>query len=229
MKALIIISLFLCQNSYSQYYKVNIATEITEDFQVEIDSQLQSVDFANRYSISFIPKGIRTLKLLINKKNTPSVKIGTTSGPVENYIVRKLGNEYKIENLSPDFKFSKNIYPYTTSYRKRIIPKPIDSSLLGKTCKVNDSTINEIVINLGLLTKEKAKTDYIDNVLKYKCLNMSQIKSIAYRLPKDELKFEYLKKSFQICYDSKNYADLSSIFETQEYSNKMLEWVKGKK
>lgn len=227
--ALIILGLFSFSLGFGQKFKLNITGDIKENYQVEIDGELQTIDYCRNFMILNVPNGAKTLRLLIvkNKVYPVSITVGTSNNKEEFYVVKYNGDGYAIEQNKIGFKFNEYNSPCLSGYRKPYVRKPIDSNLLKKsgTCKVSDSFINEVVKTLPLLKKETAQMTYLDQVLQYKCLNKSQIRSLAYRLPKDELRFEFVKKSYKICYNSSKYVELTNVFEKQEYSNKLTEFI----
>lgn len=221
----------LSSPSFSQKKTIYISTKLPITYRVYIDNQLQFFGDVVRIKLFNVPIGEKKMhvRIMTPSNQKPSVLIAINSDREEYYTIIQEGDNYSLKFNLAGAKDDKATYT-----RGSFVPvqKPFMKDTSKRdfhTCKMTDSAINKLILDLNNLKDVKSKKNFVVNYMKRKCLYTDQIKSIGYRIDDDMTRLELYQNLFLSSLDRNNFAKLTNSFQSQLYGNKFIDWFTQQK
>jgi len=221
----------LSLSSFSQKKTIYISTKLPITYRVYIDNQMQYFGEVVRIKLFNVPIGEKKLhvRVMTPSDQKPSIQIAVSSDKEEYYTILQEGDNYVLKPNPARVKDDKATYtrgsfvPVQKTFVKDTSKKDFH------TCKMTDSAINKVILDLNSLKDVKAKKNFVVNYMKRKCLYTHQIKSIGYRIDDDMQRLELYQILFQTSLDKNNFTDLTNSFQSQLHGNKFIDWYNQQK
>lgn len=138
-----------------------------------------------------------------------------------------------IQNFSfAEQVFSTQVYKndwnaYGDATVKSLLPPPVP---VAPVCVVTDSDMNSIISSIKNLNFSSTKISTAKQIIQgKKCFTVSQMKSIVNLMDFEGDKLEVAKFGFDYTIDPQNYYQMTDVFDFENSSFNLLEFLKGKK
>jgi len=149
------------------------------------------------------------------------------------FLKQNLTKSYDIQNYNfAEQVFSTQVYKndwnaYGDATVKSLLPPPVP---VAPVCVVTDSNMNSIISSIKNLSFSSTKISTAKQIIQgKKCFTVSQMKSIVTLMDFEGDKLEVAKFGFDYTIDPQNYYQMTDVFDFENSSFNLLEFLKGKK